>query len=161
TMAILPYIEQEALYQRILQDGYVNIVGGVSAPSALGPTILYCPAEPGNPLFDLGGGSYRRLMSYGANVGTEYLTDNCDALIVEDPTNPVANQLPKRNGLFYQNSRVQLASVTDGTSNTILLGERTLSDPNLDQAGRRLADVFCGLFGMDAAAYAAMTNKSV
>lgn len=29
-----------------------------------------------------------------------------------------------RDGVFYQNSRVSLTSVTDGTSNTLLLGER-------------------------------------
>ena len=43
-----------------------------------------------------------------------------------DPTNPFC--LYYDNGMTYQNSTVSMADITDGTTNTILMGE-TL-DPN-------------------------------
>lgn len=37
-----------------------------------------------------------------------------------------------RDGIFFINSRVRFADVTDGTSNTFLFGERYHRDPEFD-----------------------------
>jgi prepilin-type processing-associated H-X9-DG protein len=60
--------------------------------------------------------------------------------------NPVPDQLPAPNpidynrtiamtkdGMFYINSRVKIVAVSDGTSNTMMFGERQHRDPNFDR----------------------------
>ena len=50
--------------------------------------------------------------SYAATVGQ-------DAYEVDDPTG---------DGVFYRNSKVRLTDVTDGTSQTVMIGDRAWSD---------------------------------
>jgi prepilin-type processing-associated H-X9-DG protein len=54
------------------------------------------------------------LNSYGGCAGTALLT----------APNP-APALAQRNGIFYMNSDVRIASIVDGTSNTFMFGERS------------------------------------
>ena len=70
----------------------------------------------------------------------------CGRISFSARTPPAPNQLAAPNpinyngviaatldGIFYTNSRVRISGITDGTSNTIMFGERQHKDPVFDQ----------------------------
>jgi prepilin-type processing-associated H-X9-DG protein len=118
---ILPYLEQEPLYRQI--DFSQSVA---SSPAARTPVKLYlCPSDPMPPgPFSVPDpfGSPLALVapsSYAACVGGDE----------SDTTGPAGL------GAFYRNSRTRLTDITDGTGNTILVGERAWSNANGVWAG--------------------------
>lgn len=90
------------------------------------PKVFRCPSDnlaartpfprSAEPQFPLG------LGSYGVSSGTDSAW--------------VTGVLPEKNdGLVFFNSRVTITSITDGTSNTLLGGERSFDDPGLQAIG--------------------------
>jgi len=71
----------------------------------------------GNVSVTMGPSDYRGNMAAGMIIPPD-ATGNCKTL---DPTNIYCNLYD--NGVFYQNSQINLADVTDGTTNTMLIGE--------------------------------------
>jgi hypothetical protein len=63
---------------------------------------------------------------------------------------------PTLDGIFFQDSSIRLDDVTDGASNTLLLGERSHRDPNYDRYTSESALVWYPLsvFGVWAAVFA-------
>jgi hypothetical protein len=115
-VALFPFLDQDSLHSALV----LNVVnpqnvnaGGPTAPGATVLQVLFCPAEaaapPGNIQQD--GNLYFALMNYGGCSGTS-ATDST-----------ASNML--RNGIFYMNSTVSINQITDGTSNTLFLGERS------------------------------------
>lgn len=125
---ILPHVEQVNLQRKWNYTDYRNnIAGGPNATTAIVVPILVCPSDQlKQPVFHLqvpppltyGNGHYA-ISSYGANAGT--LGFNWG-----DPT--------PNDGIFHVDSRIRFTDVIDGTSNTILLGERSHLDPEFDAA---------------------------
>lgn len=134
-VALLPFVEQKAaadVYAAAAADVRQRPAPGMGAASAMTISpILRCPADFGalqdNGVYEryaagqkpsptapaaavLPGGMYTGCSSYGANGGT---------------TTAVAS-----NGVIFQNSLIKLTDVTDGTSSTLLLGERKTYDKN-------------------------------
>jgi prepilin-type N-terminal cleavage/methylation domain-containing protein/prepilin-type processing-associated H-X9-DG protein len=110
---LLPYLEQDNLYRQI-------DLGQPIQKSSVGQTLLkvfLCPSDVVPPaafaVTDATNAPVALLApcSYAASVGD-------DAVEADDATG---------NGIFYRNSRTRLADVTDGTSNTTLLGDRAWS----------------------------------
>jgi prepilin-type N-terminal cleavage/methylation domain-containing protein/prepilin-type processing-associated H-X9-DG protein len=110
---VLPYLEQDAVYQQILFDQPLQnqaviqtLLPGFLCPSDSPPVSAFyvtdatmttvCQAAPS---------------SYAATVGN-------DPSQVDDPTG---------NGVFYRNSRTRMADIRDGTSQTTLAGDRAWS----------------------------------
>jgi prepilin-type N-terminal cleavage/methylation domain-containing protein/prepilin-type processing-associated H-X9-DG protein len=113
---LLPQLEQGNLYRQLnfnlsvkQSPGIETMVKVYLCPSDLTPTSAFSvPDGFGNPVA-LAGPS-----SYAACVGG----DESDT---EGPTGL---------GVFYRNSRTRLTDITDGTSNTILVGERAWANAN-------------------------------
>ena len=116
TVLILPYIEQSAAYD--VMDFDQNFLGAYNdggAPAAMRAvfdrplTIFQCPSYPGrDPLVHsnymgvMGGGSTQPTWAHNtAPYGVGFWN----------------------NGILFRNSRVNMRDVTDGTSNTMAVGE--------------------------------------
>jgi prepilin-type N-terminal cleavage/methylation domain-containing protein/prepilin-type processing-associated H-X9-DG protein len=117
--ALLPYIEQDNLQKQLnlTQREFANCNGPTSTGAQV-IKILICPSDPiGNPVstFVSGGTTfYFGMNSYGANAGTR-------SWFVSSMST---------DGVFYINSRVTIAGISDGTSNTLMFGERYHKDPS-------------------------------
>jgi prepilin-type N-terminal cleavage/methylation domain-containing protein/prepilin-type processing-associated H-X9-DG protein len=120
---ILPFIEQNALYQ---QWDFTNPLTNGEGRAATFIKTYWCPSQPGaNTTVTLGTNQYS-LSTYGGNGGTRPFPPNlspCDGVfyITGPSSEPKAGQ-----------SGVSMVAITDGTSNTLLLGEKIIGDPNLD-----------------------------
>jgi prepilin-type N-terminal cleavage/methylation domain-containing protein/prepilin-type processing-associated H-X9-DG protein len=137
---LLPYFEQENLKKKWdYNDFRNNVMGGRSATTAQVLQVLLCPSDqlsdpvwfvdvnPDFPQYAYASGFYG-LSSYGGNAGRLSAADTSRAT---------------RDGIFFQDSSVRLADVTDGTSSTFLFGERSHLDPEFD----RLASSYSPSFG--------------
>ena len=119
---LLPYVEQDNLYQKLdlTQREYANC-NGPNSPGATVVNTYICPTDnlPANKVstFVSGGTTYYFGMnSYLGNGGTCSWFESYGTLHTD--------------GMFYLNSAVTMAGVTDGTSNTLFFGERLHWDPN-------------------------------
>ncbi len=78
-------------------------------------TSLICPSDAGPTLVPVGGGPYAT-HNYPLNVGSGYP-------VVQNPP----NSQPAPNGVFYENSATGMNSITDGSSQTVAVGETVRS----------------------------------
>jgi prepilin-type N-terminal cleavage/methylation domain-containing protein/prepilin-type processing-associated H-X9-DG protein len=135
-VVLLPYVEQGNLFQAI-----ANLTKGAdddamrSGPNALGattPSVFVCPIDslPTPPIWQLTAGptskwpngQYCGLESYGPNGGTSAHVDS--------------NGWPQDGVIIPSSSSkpTQLTDITDGTSQTLLFGERCNYDAVYQQA---------------------------
>jgi prepilin-type N-terminal cleavage/methylation domain-containing protein/prepilin-type processing-associated H-X9-DG protein len=135
---LLPYLEQQALYQRIRMlgglgfDNYRTAANGPNSPFATPLSVLVCPSDSGllSPAVVQWSGTncYWGMTSYRGNfasmpVPTALLIDGVIICANDDSSPPI-----------------QILGITDGTSNTILFGEASNFDPNWPQWTAFLSD---------------------
>jgi prepilin-type N-terminal cleavage/methylation domain-containing protein len=113
-VALFPYYDQQPLRDQLV----VNITNpqatNCNGPNSIGARVLpllICPAD----LFPNGyvvadGSLYFGLTSYGGCSGTSATSSTASQMLL--------------NGLFWMNSSVSMNQITDGTSNTLMFGER-------------------------------------
>jgi prepilin-type N-terminal cleavage/methylation domain-containing protein/prepilin-type processing-associated H-X9-DG protein len=123
---LLPYFEQANLKNLWdYSDFSNNVAGEKNAATAQVLQVLRCPSDPlpdpvyvdptsWNPEYAYARGFYGR-SSYGGNGGTRSF------------------QTQSKDGMFFQDSGIRLRDVTDGTSNTLLFGERSHRDSEFDR----------------------------
>jgi prepilin-type processing-associated H-X9-DG protein/prepilin-type N-terminal cleavage/methylation domain-containing protein len=120
-VALLPYVEQDNLQRRWDFARYGNNLGPYPTSAASQVlAVAVCPSDvlPRPPVDQSdtdARGRHWGLVSYGGNAGVQ------------------ATGVPTRDGVFYEASAVRLADVTDGSSSTLLFGERGHWDPNYDR----------------------------
>ena len=114
--ALLPQLEQQPLYNAVNFSRSIYVSANTTI-FATGLNALWCPSDPAITTIEIADltdtvSNQIRLSSYVCNTGSWY----------NHGRNPV--RTAQNNGLFWGASSVRLAEVTDGTSNTIALGER-------------------------------------
>ena len=121
---LLPYFEQGNLAARWDYANPAANFGGDDSTAATPLKILICPAARPTDNPSRFGSVSVGLTNYGGNAGVKAF--------------PAARATG--DGVFNystatRETRVQLVHVTDGTSSTLLLGEKTIGDANLDSYG--------------------------
>jgi prepilin-type N-terminal cleavage/methylation domain-containing protein/prepilin-type processing-associated H-X9-DG protein len=128
---LLPYFEQDNLYKKWdYDDNRNNVAGGRNATQAQVIQILLCPSDLGERVSPLTAAAappwthgFYGLSSYGGSAGKRSW----------HPGPAPAFPRMTRDGIFWIDSRVRLADITDGTTNTFLFGERFRHDPERDR----------------------------
>jgi prepilin-type N-terminal cleavage/methylation domain-containing protein/prepilin-type processing-associated H-X9-DG protein len=120
---LLPYFEQDNLQKRWDYFNINNNRGGATSTSAQVVKIMLCSSSPlaSQPTATVSGNVYG-LNSYGGVAGRYSFRGFTGSSFM------ISN-----DGIFYVNSRVKIAGITDGTSNTFMWGERYHKDPNFDR----------------------------
>jgi prepilin-type N-terminal cleavage/methylation domain-containing protein/prepilin-type processing-associated H-X9-DG protein len=109
--AILPYLEQDALYGELGVD--TLRFGGGANPAQPTPLtqlklkVFRCPADIGPDLNEFR--LYHATSNYRAVAGT-----------INDPSFVADRDL---GGVMFQNSKIRITDITDGTANTLAVGE--------------------------------------
>jgi len=112
---LLPYVEQEVLYRQVIFARPIEDPLNVARLTAI--SIFLCPSDPNVPAaFPITNVAGRLIteaapISYAACLGSG---------------EPDESPGPKE-GVFYRNSKVRLTDITDGTSTTIMIGDRAWS----------------------------------
>ncbi|MCC7421590.1 MAG: DUF1559 domain-containing protein [Planctomycetaceae bacterium] len=107
---LLPLIEQSAVYNQFNWSLPVWDVAN-RAPRMTRLPVFYCPSDPvsDNKFVEMGTSDEQYAMaSFAANFGPPDLDDTQE----------------KRDGMFSRNSATRFRDVTDGLSNTLMVGER-------------------------------------
>jgi prepilin-type N-terminal cleavage/methylation domain-containing protein len=133
---ILPHVEQDAL-ARLVPTGppFWGSSRAVSTAADGGQTplrVFRCPSDVGPPLSAEQGNF--AVSNYRATAGT-----------LTTWIYPAAADL---GGVMFQNSRTRIEDVTDGTSNTTMLGEGQFGVPRIVSTGNALSSgLWCGMSG--------------
>src|SRR5687768_5107737 len=117
--ALLPYYEQTNVHNLVDYTKSWNHANNAAARSAK-IAFFNCPSDPQNFVpAGYAGTSYR------ANQGSGVLWG-------QPPTNPSDPNfgMPGPNGIFYENSYLNMSAITDGTSNTAAFSEHQKGDFN-------------------------------
>ena len=79
-------------------------------------SIMRCPSDGRSQLISIDAGNYAALTNYLGVVGKDQFKETA------------AGKLAGQDGVIYVNSSVKMVGITDGTSNTVVIGERPPSN---------------------------------
>ncbi len=127
---LLPFLEQQNVYNQINFSVGIGL-GSNTAVSQVPLKVFQCPADPYQQSFTawptsvvVAHGNYvgcNGWVECFANAGGDYNPSSDGGAAMDGDTGATG---AAGDGLFYRNSQNRIASVTDGLSNTIIVGER-------------------------------------
>ncbi len=136
---ILPFLEQGNLYN-LLDFALPPYVGQDSSNGCPNPTnanlvacmtplkIFHCPSQFSSETLTGADGVTYPGNNYCGNQGTTYMCDEGDGAGLQSTVAPTV----RANGVFYNQSRVKIAMISDGTSNTVMFSEHLRSPGRFD-----------------------------
>lgn len=135
---VLPFIEQQALYNTLIfqESGPGNWDSGSANTKACQTVIpvFRCPSMP-VPLHVDHDIPQRVPSSYNGIASSMAASDDLSTVPPGYPR--VALEQINLDGTFFGNSSIRFADITDGTSNTVFLGEMH-TDPNFRKDGQSM-----------------------
>jgi len=118
---LLTHMEQNAVYNSInFNVGHLHASNNTARLVNL--PILRCPSDPANAIPATIGG----VNNYNFNSGTVIVYTKTESAVAANPFLGTLNH----DGVFYHDSALRLASITDGLSNTVGVSERIVGDFN-------------------------------
>ena len=120
---ILPQIDQGPLYNKL--NFNLSVENSLNAPaSGSRLSVFLCPTD----LYP--GGSFNISSDAANTVLVVQASPMCYAGSVGNDSSDVDDNMNPGNGMLFRNSRVRFGDVIDGTSNTIIVGERSWAQTN-------------------------------
>ena len=123
-LSILPYIDQAPLYNQLSFDndpGFPAQGGNANFTKLNGfiPPVAICPSSPLPSTMTINGGQFL-IASY---VGISGAATGPTGMSTESVTG--SHGIVSRGGIMVPNGKVRMRDITDGTSNTAMIGEQT------------------------------------
>jgi prepilin-type N-terminal cleavage/methylation domain-containing protein/prepilin-type processing-associated H-X9-DG protein len=118
---ILPYIEQNNLYQQFNTSLPVERFSAIQSRVK----VYVCPSDPA-PL-----GAFPIVDAFGATLA-QASPSSYAACCGGDESDVTA---PNGLGVFYRNSRTRITDITDGTSQTFMIGEKAWTNVQITWSG--------------------------
>jgi prepilin-type N-terminal cleavage/methylation domain-containing protein/prepilin-type processing-associated H-X9-DG protein len=115
---LLPQLELTQVYNAFNFSLSPDIDLANTTGSAIFIATFLCPTDPSSPQYAQ---TNYGMHNYLLNVGNQYP-------VLPNPVAPLAGQ---PNGIFYENTAVRIARVTDGLSNTVAVSETIRSVPGI------------------------------
>ncbi|WP_437221902.1 DUF1559 domain-containing protein [Planctomicrobium sp. SH661] len=159
---ILPQIERSSLYNTLnvnTQKAEQSLAANLTAfQTPL--SVFRCPSDSGPPVNDFHWGAWYTSLSspnylyfspYASDdarysVTTSNYVGNCGHWACQDGTATGADSV-RFSGMFAHRSRLNIRDITDGSSNTVLLGERSFYNRSGGSCGAGTALVTKGVAG--------------